>query len=422
MNSVTTLTSVDFKAKITLKPVNYVVHSTPTKNLKSVDYNGNEFQAPDFKINDILKVIPKECYDSSLLHSLGVVLRDISLMLLFGYIAETYVPQIESKTGRFIGWSIYVNLMALPMTGLWILAHECGHGAFSKYQKLNDFIGLILHSYSLNPYFSWKYSHKKHHKYNGNLRKDMAFVPPTLKEWKQKRNIVKLSEIVEDAPINSIYTLLIQQIVGFQTYLLTDATGQTHPDLENKWYGNFFASHFNPIAPIFEARDFWFIVLSDLGILTQLTLVSYWIKNFGWFNCMVHWFIPYLLVNHWIVFITFLQHTDATVPRYDLNEWTFVRGAGATIDRDFGFVGWFFFHDLIETHVLHHYSARIPFYNARIATKEIKKVLGKHYNYSNENMFVMLWKAVRQCEFVQGDNGIFMFRNHNGFGIAPIDE
>ena len=25
--------------------------------------------------------------------------------------------------------------------GLWILAHECGHGAFSDYQNINDFIG-----------------------------------------------------------------------------------------------------------------------------------------------------------------------------------------------------------------------------------------------------------------------------------------
>ena len=41
-------------------------------------------------------------------------------------------------------------------TGIWVIAHECGHQAFSKYQLVNDGVGLVFHSCLLVPYFSWQ--------------------------------------------------------------------------------------------------------------------------------------------------------------------------------------------------------------------------------------------------------------------------
>ena len=392
-----------------------------TTNLHAKDLNGNDFQAPDYSIAELINVIPKDCFKRDLIKSLSFVFRDIFFLILFGYIANTFIPQIPSKNLRFLAWSIYTIIESFPMVGLWILAHECGHQAFSEYGLINDFVGWILHSYTGNPYFSWKISHRKHHQHTGHIDKDMVFIPPRTKDWKKKRNVLSLKEVTADAPISTIITLIIQQVVGFQTYLAIDATGQRHPELEEKWTDQFKASHFNPNAPIFDKGDYWLIVLSDLGILTTLFVVYQWIINFGWFNCMVHWFIPYLLVNHWIVFLTYLQHTDITVPHYEDNEWNFARGAASTIDREFGFVGEFFFHDIIETHVLHHYVARIPFYNGRKATKAIKEFMGDNYRHSDESMFITLWKCLRSCEFVEGDNGILMYRNHNNIGLTPID-
>ena len=417
----TTATSGSSGSATTLR---CVAAAHPTRNVVAVDTTGQRFAAPDFSINDVLKAIPKECFRSSLAVSGGFLLRDVLFMLLFAAVAHTGIPLLASAPLRAVGWTVYVNLLALPMTGLWILAHECGHQAFSSHGWANDFVGWLLHSYCLNPYFSWKFSHRKHHKNNGHLHKDMAYVPPTLDEWKHKRGVVSLSELAEDSPLVSITTLLVQQTVGFQAYLLFDATGQPHPQLQKStswWYRHFGASHFNPQAPIFDKRSFWYIVASDVGIVLQLAVLRLWVRHFGWFSCLVNWFLPYLLVNHWVVFITYLQHTDMSLPRYTDAQWTFARGAGATIDRDFGFVGSFFFHDLIETHVLHHYCGRIPFYNARKATEAIKPVLGVHYRRSDTNMFKMLWQALRWCEFVQGDNGVMMFRNHNGYGVPPVD-
>jgi omega-6 fatty acid desaturase (delta-12 desaturase) len=41
------------------------------------------------------------------------------------------------------------------VAGVWVIAHECGHQAFSSSQLVNDTVGFILHSCLLVPYFSW---------------------------------------------------------------------------------------------------------------------------------------------------------------------------------------------------------------------------------------------------------------------------
>lgn len=400
---------------------------TGSKNLTTIDTYGKEFKVPDYTIKDILSVIPKHCYERSLIRSLGYVARDITMMCLIGYVGHLIIPQVEfenfEKTSSFVRgalWFLQSYLIGLFGFGLWILAHECGHGAFSDYQNVNDFIGWVLHSYLIVPYFSWKFSHSKHHKATGHLTRDMVFIPYTKEEFKEKHNASKISEIMEESPIYTLAILIFQQLGGLQLYLATNATGQTIPG-----YSKIAKSHYAPRSPIFEPNQFWFIVLSDIGIISTILGVYQWYKSYGFFNMFINWFLPWCWVNHWLVFVTFLQHTDPTMPHYRDSEWTFARGAAATIDRNFGFIGQHIFHDIIETHVLHHYVSRIPFYNAREATKAIKEVMGEHYRYDGESMWVSLWKCLRACQFVDDDKedakGVLMFRNVNKIGVAPKD-
>lgn len=79
-------------------------------------------------------------------------------------------------------------------------------------------------------------------------------------------------------------------------------------------------------------------------------------------------------VNHWLVLITFLQHTDPLLPHYRASEFTFSRGALATLDRNLlgdcgrvmGWIGAHATNGISETHVLHHVSSKIPHYNAYV--------------------------------------------------------
>ncbi|KAJ8144870.1 hypothetical protein OY671_002034 [Metschnikowia pulcherrima] len=387
--------------------------STLSRDLTAIDTYGNEFQAPDYTIKDILSVIPAHCYERRTLESLYYVARDIFWMGVFAYAANNYIHMLPNATLRFAAWTVYCITQGLLGTGLWVLAHECGHQAFSDSRLVNDTVGWVLHSYWLVPYFSWKFSHGKHHKATGHMTRDMVFVPKTREEFVEKHHGLSIEEIASDSPLVSLWSLILQQGFGWIMYLFTNVTGQK---VASTGWG---MNHFNPASAIFEKNQYWYIVLSDIGILTQLFVLYTWYTHYGAFNVLVNWFLPYLGVNHWLVFITFLQHSDPQMAHYEADQWNFARGAAATIDREFGFIGKHIFHDIIETHVLHHYCSRIPFYNAREASEAIKKVMGKHYRYSDENMWKSLWKSARWCQFVEGDNGMLMYRNVNGFGVPP---
>lgn len=125
-----------------------------------------------------------------------------------------------------------------------------------------------------------------------------------------------------------------------------------------------------------------------------------------------------------------MQHTDPSLPHYENEAWNFTRGAAATIDREFGFVGRQLLHGIIETHVLHHYVSTIPFYHADEATEAIKKVMGQHYRSNTEGgslgFLSAMWSNARMCQWIepnenaQGESKHVMFyRNRNGLGAPP---
>lgn len=377
----------------------------------AIDTYGNTFEAPTYGIKDILDAIPAHCYKRSYVKSFSYVFRDLFFIVLFGYLGAVYIPQIPFQSARFVAWALYTVVQGLFGTGLWVLAHECGHGAFSDSRAVNDTVGWILHSALLVPYHSWRITHSKHHKATNHLTRDMVFVPKDKERFFSLRGLEHNSE---DTPIRTLYGVLSQQLFGWILYLTTNVTGQPYPG-RSKWVQN----HYVPSSPLFDKKDYLNIVVSDIGIVATLSCIYLASKQFGFSTVFVMYIIPWMWVNHWLVHITYLQHTDPRLPHYSASEWNFARGASATIDRDFGFIGKHIFHDIIETHVLHHFVSRIPFYNGREGTEAISKVMGKHYIKDNSNFITSLYKVARACQFLEGDNGVHMFRNINKIGVPP---
>ncbi|KAJ5832648.1 hypothetical protein N7474_000959 [Penicillium riverlandense] len=408
---------------------------------KMLDTYGNEFKLPDFTIKQIRDAIPAHCFHRSAVTSLYYVFRDMTILASVFYLFHNYVtPEtVPFMPARVALWTLYTIVQGLVGTGVWVLAHECGHQAFSPSKVLNDTVGWICHSLLLVPYFSWKISHGKHHKATGNVARDMVFVPKTRSEYASRvgRTLHEVGELMEDTPILTATNLLLQQLFGWPMYLITNVTGHNNHERQiegrgkgkaNGWGGG--VNHFNPSSPLYEAKDAKLIALSDLGLLITGSILYYIGSTYGWLNLAVWYGIPYLWVNHWLVAITFLQHTDPTLPHYQPEVWNFARGAAATIDRDFGFVGRHIFHGIIETHVLHHYVSNIPFYNADEASEAIKGVMGSHYRTEAQSgwtgFFKALWTSARACQFVEptegatGESqGVLFFRNQNGIGIPP---
>ncbi|KAI9158008.1 Delta(12) fatty acid desaturase [Paramyrothecium foliicola] len=449
----------------------------PKKNYgRLIDTNGNEFSVPDFTIKDIRDAIPKHCFERSALTGYSYILRDMACLAATFYIFHNFVTSetIPSTPLRAGLWAVYTILQGLFGTGLWVIAHECGHGAFSDSNLINDFTGWVLHSALLVPYFSWKYSHSKHHKATGNLERDMVFVPRTREQQASRlgKMVHELAELTEDTPLYTLTMLLGQQLIGWPNYLLTNITGHNFHERQREGRGKGRqngvgggVNHFDPSSPIFDNKEAAYVIVSDIGLLLAGAALFFLGNRFGWSNLAVWYFLPYLWVNHWLgksfvqslcslslvayasplekgseiavadlvllVAITFLQHTDPTLPHYHSEEWDFVRGAAATIDREMGFIGRQLLHGIVETHVLHHYVSSIPFYHADEASDAIRPVMGKHYRADTEGGFFgflrALWRSARMCQWVEpsaeaegpGKNILF-FRNRNGLGTKPL--
>jgi acyl-lipid omega-6 desaturase (Delta-12 desaturase) len=97
--------------------------------------------------------------------------------------------------------------LALPTGGLlvrlFIIQHDCGHGAFFKSTAANDWLGRFLSLFTITPYHFWKRAHAIHHANCGNLEKrgvgDIAIL--TVKEYKSRPLISRLQYRLYRNPI-----------------------------------------------------------------------------------------------------------------------------------------------------------------------------------------------------------------------------
>jgi omega-6 fatty acid desaturase (delta-12 desaturase) len=217
-----------------------------------------------------------------------------------GWAAMTYIPQIDSLAWRTAAWILYGYVQGLVCTGIWILAHEAGHGAFSVHRRLNDAVGWALHSALLVPYFSWKFSHHRHHRFTGHMEKDMAFVPAT-KADREKRRLVDLyldRELFEDVPLVQLVKLLAHQLAAWQMYLLFNiSAGRGSQQRKASWWR---LSHFEPTSAVFRPSEAFYIALSDLGLAIVGGLLYLASTVVGWKTVFLLYGVPYFWVHHWL--------------------------------------------------------------------------------------------------------------------------
>jgi omega-6 fatty acid desaturase (delta-12 desaturase) len=161
--------------------------------------------APSFKAGDVAKAIPPHCFERKTLTSLWHTAKDIAIAAAIAY-AGSYIPGLP-LAARVVLWPVYWYALGCVLTGLWVIAHECGHQAFSPSIVVNDSVGFVLHSALLVPYWSWKYSHSQHHKNTNSCENDEVFVPPTRREV--------AAEMFHDTPLGNAISIFLMLTVGW---------------------------------------------------------------------------------------------------------------------------------------------------------------------------------------------------------------
>lgn len=353
---------------------------------------------PPFTLSQLKKAIPPHCFQRSVIRSFSYVVYDLAIVTLVYLLASSCIPNLPLAL-RLAAWPIYWAIQGCVLTGVWVVAHECGHHAFSDYSWLDDAVGLVLHSALLVPYFSWKYSHRRHHSNTGSLEKDEVFVP------KPKSGMAWFSKYINNPP-GRVLSLVVTLTLGWPLYLAFNVSGRKYDR---------FACHFDPSGPIYNDRERVQIFASDVGVVAALYLLGRLAMSRGlsWVAC--YYGVPLLIVNGFLVLITYLQHTHAALPHYDSSEWDWLRGALATVDRDYGLLNKVF-HHITDTHVAHHLFSTMPHYHAMEATRAIKPILGEYYRFDGTPVYKAMWREAKECVYVEPDEGspekgVFWYRH-----------
>lgn len=184
---------------------------------------------PDFTIGTLRKAIPAHCFERSALRSFAYLAVDLVIIAAL-YKATTYFDSFHWLL-QCILWPAYWYCQGAVATGVWVIAHECGHQAFSSSQLINDVTGFVLHSALLVPYFSWKFSHRRHHSNTGSMEKDEVFVPVKVGQ-KQPGDDVGLVHVIkeyQDVPLLRLIKVVMRPIIGWPLYLMVNASGRPYP-------------------------------------------------------------------------------------------------------------------------------------------------------------------------------------------------
>ena len=270
--------------------------------------HGMDIDLPDFSIRELRNAIPTPCFERSASRGLFYLLRDVGALAVTFYtfnacVTPTIVPH---PLARVLLWTLYTFLQGLFGTGVWVLAHECGHQSFSESWILNDAVGWVCHSALLVPYFSWKITHSKHHRKAGHMQQDTAFVPKTRDEYAAGISSPphQLAHLAAETPLATAGQLVAMQLGGWPMYLMFYVTGRgRNESFFSECEGRFWlrsSSHFLPWSNLFGKQDKHRILLSDLGIGVMLVLLTTVVSRFGWANFATWYFAPYLWVNSWI--------------------------------------------------------------------------------------------------------------------------
>lgn len=380
-------------------------------------YNPLDPKAPELPTKGQIKAsIPEHCFERSYVWGMVYVLRDTAMSAALVYatskVLSTEVPSDPLNIALWaLGWSFYAFWQGVILTGHWVLAHECGHGAFSPSQTYNDIVGFVLHQALLVPYFAWQYSHAKHHRRTNHLVDGESHVPSTAEDNGLGKNLERNSfyaawhEAMGDGAF-AAFQIWTHLVVGWPLYLLGLAsTGKVAYD--GKPLDGEVMDHFRPNSPMFPPKFANKILASTVTEIATLAGLGYLMYQHGALPVTLWYWLPYMNVNAWLVLYTWLQHTDPSIPHYGEGEWTWVKGALSTIDRDYG-IFCFFHHRIGSTHVAHHLFHEMPFHHAKEATEAIKDYLEPKglYNYDPTPWYKAMWRIAKTCHYVDSNEGI----------------
>jgi len=315
------------------------------------------------------EVVPKELYEPRLARSL---LGFFTSYLLYGLgVASVAVAP---------HWSLYIPLWIAAGLGGWglhCIAHDCGHGAFSKSKRLNTLVGHLALLPMAYPFHAWRNVHNMHHSATNNLEMDTDWRPVDMETFKRLPLLSKLNYL-------SNRTVLFW--FGTGAYWLVSGI---RPD--------FF--------PQSRARDEVrrSMVFVALFLIPYLAALGY----FTGFGGILKYFVgPWFGIHVWFSITTLMHHTAEDLPFLVKENWRRT-GSRILLTIDYRYPQWLHFltHN-ISVHAAHHVAPKVPCYNLQRTTEVLKQA---YPGLIRERKFTFggLFRIVAHCHFYDAETGYY---------------
>jgi omega-6 fatty acid desaturase (delta-12 desaturase) len=263
-----------------------------------------------------------------------------------GFVASWLLLYATLRAGYLAGL-----LLALPAGGfmlrLFLIQHDCGHGAFFRRTASNEWVGRVLGVLTLTPFDDWRRSHAAHHAGTGNL--DARGVGDI--------DTLTVSEFRSRTPFRRfLYRLYRNPIVLF-------GLGPAY---------QFLLRHRLPIGMKGHGWRPWVSALgTNAGILALVAGIS-WLIGFKLFLLVQ---LPIALVAASLgMWLFYVQHQFERTEWDRGEDWSFHRAAlfGSTHYALPPVLRWFSAN--IGIHHVHHLASRIPFYRLDEALRDLPQL------------------------------------------------
>ncbi len=230
-------------------------------------------------------------------------------------------------------------LLAVPAAGflvrLFMIQHDCGHGAFFHHRLANDWVGRVIGVLTLTPYDFWRRTHAIHHASSGNL---------------------------DRRGIGDIRTLTVQEYLALSRWGRLRYRLYRHPIV---MFGLgpaylFILRHRLPIGVMCGGCQPWLSTMATNAAIAALVAIVIWFVGVGPF-LLVHLPIAFLAASIG-VWLFYVQHQFEGT--FWAEDWAWNLHAAALHGSSHydlpGILRWFTAN--IGVHHIHHLCSRIPYY------------------------------------------------------------
>jgi omega-6 fatty acid desaturase (delta-12 desaturase) len=309
------------------------------------------------RLKDILKTLPKECFQKDRRKAWAMVVTSV-VMVALGYLAIAVAPWFLLP----LAWCF----TGTALTGFFVIGHDCGHRSFAHRKWVNDLVGHFAMAPLIYPFHSWRILHNTHHRYTNKMDVDNAWQPFRPERYGEFSK-----------PLQMAYQWMRGKLWWLASII--------------HWAGlHFTLTNFAP-------KDRSSVKLSIAVVLGFAAVVfPTLIAIGGIWGFVKFWLLPWLVYHFWMSTFTLVHHTMPDIEFQEPEVWDAAKAQlSGTVHCEYpAWVELLCHH--INVHVPHHLSTAIPSYNLRLAHDSLRQNWSD-YLYECQFSWNLMQTITNQC-------------------------